>query len=166
MKQFSTLLPLPFIFGLMLYSCSNKNNSKVETYENRVVEFDLNMAKIKIQDKTKKFTEAHITKDTSYLNNSFTEDARVFSPNSEMVTGRKDISKLNSDWVNYGIYEFKEETTLFYGNEDYLIDEGTYYLRYGVENIIDKGKYINIWKNDNGEWKLYSNIWNTNLPVE
>ena len=111
-------------------------------------------------------TEAHISKDTSFLNNIFTEDARVLPPNSEILTGRKAISQLNTDWVNYGIYEFKELTTSFYGNQDYLIDEGTYYLRYGEENTIDKGKYINIWKNVNGEWKLYSNIWNTNLPIE
>ena len=69
-------------------------------------------------------------------------------------------------WLNYGIYEFKEESTSIYGNKDYVIDEGTYYLRYGKENTIDKGKYINVWKNIDGEWKIYSNIWNTNLPIE
>ena len=108
----------------------------------------------------------HVLKDTAYLNNIFTEDAKVFPPNSEIVIGRKAISKLNFDWVNYGIYEFKESTTSSYGNENYVIDEGTYYLRYGKVNTIDKGKYINIWKNINGEWKIYSNIWNTNLPME
>ena len=115
---------------------------------------------------TKRVTEAHISKDTSFLNNIFTDDARVLPPNSEIVMGRKAISQLNTNWVNYGIYEFNELTTSFYGNQDYLIDEGTYYLRYGEENAIDKGKYINIWKNVNGEWKLCSNIWNTNLPIE
>jgi len=53
-----------------------------------------------------------------------------------------------------------------YGDENYLIDEGNYYLRYGAENTIDEGKYINIWKYDNGEWKICSNIWNTSLASE
>lgn len=142
------------IFALYLSSCE-KNS-----------EFDLNAVKAEIHEKTKLFTKAHITKDTAYLNNSFTIDAKVFPPNSKIVTGRKDISKLNYDWVSYGIHEFKEETISFYGNKDYVIDEGIYYLRYGEENTVDKGKYINIWKNVNGEWKIFSNIWNTNLPME
>ena len=154
------------MFGLLLFACDNNNDSRSEIGIEKSLEFDLNAAKTKIQEKTIRFTEAHITKDTAYLNNSFTEDARVFPPNSEIVTGKKAISQLNLDWVNYGIYEFAETSTSFYGNEDYLIDEGTYYLRYGEENVIDQGKYINIWKYVNGDWKIYSNIWNTNLPME
>ena len=166
MRRFTDLCLLITFFGIVLYSCDEQNNSKVETNEIKTVEFDLNTAKEKIQEKTNLFTEAHITRDTAYLNNIFTNDARVFPPNSEIVTGRQAISQLNTDWVNYGIYEFKEMSTSFYGNQDYLIDEGTYYLRFGEERTIDKGKYINIWKNVNGEWKIYSNIWNTNLPIE
>ena len=160
MKQSSKLISMIIILGIFLTSCKNNTDRK------EITEFDLTKAKTEIQEKTKQFTQSHIIKDTAYLNNIFTEDAKVFPPNSEIVIGRKAISKLNFDWVNYGIYEFKESTTSAYGNKDYVIDEGTYYLRYGKENTIDKGKYINIWKNINGEWKIYSNIWNTNLPME
>jgi ketosteroid isomerase-like protein len=165
MIQFQKLLLVILIFVIGLSSCNEKSNSNVEIEEEVTTKFNLNAVKVKILEKTNRFTEAHIIKDTAYLNNIFTEDAKVFPPNSEIVTGKKAISQINIDWVNYGIYEFREETTSFYGNEDYLIDEGTYYLRYGEENIIDKGKYITIWKNDNGEWKIQSNIWNTNLPI-
>lgn len=118
-----------------------------------------------IQEKTQRFTEAHITRDTAYLNQLFTEDARVLGPNVDIVVGRKAISQLNTDWVNYGIHAFTETSTRFYGSEAYLIDEGTYDLRYGSDQVTDKGKYINIWKNENGEWKIFSNIWNTSLPA-
>ncbi|MGL2964619.1 YybH family protein [Flavobacterium sp. RSB2_4_14] len=161
MRPSLNLISLLLLIGFILTSCNNK---KAENHE--VTEFDINAAKTEIQEKTKQFTKAHILKDTVYLNNSFTDDAKVFPPNSEVVIGKKAISKLNYDWVNYGIYEFKEESTSLYGSKDYIIDEGTYYLRYGKENTIDKGKYINVWKNSNGEWKIYSNIWNTNLPIE
>ncbi|MCB0649158.1 MAG: nuclear transport factor 2 family protein [Saprospiraceae bacterium] len=161
MRQSKNLILLIFILGFILYSCVD-----VKTKKEQVIEFDLNAAKVEIQEKTQLFTNAHITKDTSYLNASFTDDARVFPPNSAVVSGLKAIAQLNYDWVNYGIYEFTEESTSLYGNEDYLIDEGSYYLRYGEENTLDTGKYINIWKNIDGEWKIYSNIWNTNLPLE
>jgi ketosteroid isomerase-like protein len=157
---------MTLIFGVVLYSCDNKSNTKADTNFKKITEFDLNAAKTKIQEITNRFTEAHITKDTAYLNNIFTDDARIFPPNSEIVTGKNAISQLNTDWVNYGIYEFKEVSTSFYGNEEYLIDEGNYHLLYGEDNVIDNGKYINIWKKVNGEWKIYSNIWNTNLSIE
>lgn len=166
MKRSSHYLLLAIMFGILLYSCDGENSSKAGTDKMQIAEFDIHTAKSKIQEKTNHFTEAHITKDTAYLNNSFTDDARVFPPNSEMVIGKKAISQLNTDWVNYGIYEFTEASTSFYGNEEYLIDEGNYHLQYGDDRIIDSGKYINIWKNVNGEWKIYSNIWNTSLPID
>jgi hypothetical protein len=34
----------------------------------------------------------------------------------------------------------------------------------GKGHVIDKGKYVEIWKKENGEWKIYADIWNTSLP--
>jgi ketosteroid isomerase-like protein len=118
-----------------------------------------------IETKTGQFTQAHITRDTTFLNNIVTLDAKSFPPNTDAVIGRRAIAALNAEWVGFDIREFREESIGFYGNEEYLIDEGTYYLRYGEENTIDKGKYINIWKKEDGDWKICSNMWNTSLPA-
>ena len=141
------------LLGTLFVACTKQEN------------FDMQAAQKTIASQTHAFTKAHITKDTAFLNNIFTKDARIFPPNSEVVSGRKSIAKLNEDWVNYGIYEFREVSVSFYGNREYLIDEGNYYLKYGPQNTVDSGKYVNIWKQVKGEWKLYSNIWNTNAPV-
>jgi ketosteroid isomerase-like protein len=127
--------------------------------------FDLTKFENIIRDKTDRFTQAHVTKDTAFLNSCFTSDARVFPPNAPKVSGIADIAQLNTEWVNYGIYEFKDSSTAFYGTNDYLIDEGTYYMTYGEARTVDSGKYINIWKNDSGVWKIYSNIWNSSTPL-
>jgi len=166
MKQGSIYFLAIICAGLTI-GCGNNNNNNAtkDTNKNSGVVFDSIAMKKIIDEKTNKFTQAHITKDTAYLNNIFTQDAKTYPPNSDVVTGRVAISAVNSEWVNYGIKEFSEESTSFYGNEDYLIDEGKYYLRYGENDIIDKGKYINIWKKENGDWKIYSNIWNTSLPA-
>ena len=153
MKQLICLLSI----SVLLASCQ-MNNSKQASI------FDLAAAKKIIEEKNKQFTKAHITGDTAFLNNIVTRDAKCFPPNSEVVVGRAAIAPLNVQWINYGIKEFTEETTDFFGNEDYLIDEGSYLVRYGKDNTIEKGKYINIWKKENGDWKICSNIWNTNTP--
>lgn len=165
MKLRTTLLLGTLLSGTLLSSCnSNPPESGKESKE--ITGFDINAAQAIVQEKTNRFTAAHITKDTAYLNRIFTDDARVLPPNSDIVTGKKAISQLNTDWVNYGIHEFEEVSTSFYGNAEYVIDEGTYRLIYGDDNIVDSGKYINIWKSIDGEWKIYSNIWNTSLAFE
>ena len=128
--------------------------------------FDVAAMKQIIQARTDQFTQAHILRDTTFLNNIVTEDAKAYPPNNDAVIGRAAIAALNAEWVSFDIKEFREETMDFYGNNEYLIDEGTYYLRYGEDDIIDKGKYINIWKHVDGDWKIYSNMWNTSMPVE
>lgn len=132
--------------------------------EEKVEGTDLETLKEVIEKNTKAFTEAHVTRDTALLNNSFTRDARVYPPHSGMVSGYADIATLNRDWVNYGIHEFREVSTNFYGCGDYLIDEGIYFLKYGEEQTIDRGKYINIWKKEINDWKIHGNMWNTSLP--
>lgn len=131
---------------------------------NKTQEFLIDKVKEIITNKTKAFTLAHITKDIPFLNSCFAKDATIFPPNSLPVSGMEAISKINTDWVNYGIKTFTETSLKIYGSENYIIDEGSYYLVYGPENTIDKGNYINIWKLEENEWKLYSNIWNSSLP--
>ena len=164
MKQVSILF-LAIICTGLITGCGNNNKDSKETNENSAVIFDSIALKIIIEEKTNKFTQAHITKDTAFLNHIFTQDAKAYPPNSDVVIGLPAIALVNTQWVNFGIKEFREETIAFYGDENYLIDEGNYYLRYGENEIIDKGKYINIWKRENGDWKIFSNIWNTSLPV-
>ncbi|MFY0655122.1 MAG: nuclear transport factor 2 family protein, partial [Cyclobacteriaceae bacterium] len=153
------------ILGLLVGGCQNDNSNSSSNFLESSSTFNLNEASKIIIEKTGLFTEAHITKDTVFLNSCFTSDARVLPPNSGIVAGIADISQLNSDWVNYGIHEFKETSLTIYGTQEYVIDEGAYYLTYGEEHYIDSGKYVNIWKNVRGTWKIYSNIWNSSLPL-
>ncbi len=162
MKQISLLLLAITFAGLFTTGCSNNNTAPATTAKDSTTTFDLAAAKKIIEDKNTQFTKAHITGDTAYLNNIVTQDAKCFPPNSDIVSGRTAIAALNVQWINYGIKEFTETTIDFFGSQDFLVDEGTYYARYGKDNTTEKGKYINIWKKEGGDWKIYSNMWNTN----
>ena len=51
------------------------------------------------------------------------------------------------------------------GNKDQLVETGHYEI-YDAENkMIDKGKYVVVWKQENGEWKLFRDIFNSDLPA-
>lgn len=58
-----------------------------------------------------------------------------------------------------------ETTVAFYGNEDLLIDEGTFVMVYGKAKTRDAGKYVNIWMKEDGVWRIHSNMWNSNAPA-
>ena len=127
--------------------------------------FDFDSASIEISIKTQQFTESHITGDLIFLNNIFAPDARIYPPNADKIVTADQIADINAQYVEYGIYEFTETSTNMYGGPEIIVDEGTYTMTYGPERISEAGHYINIWKNVDGEWKLYSNTW-TVLPTE
>ena len=65
-----------------------------------------------------------------------------------------------------GVKEIKLTTDDVTGNGELAGETGKYEM-YGNNNkLLDKGKYVVIWKNENGEWKLYRDIWNTSMPAK
>ncbi len=160
MKQVSICFLAITFAGLLTIGCGSNNKDSSAT-------FDVTAMKKIIEEKNNQFTKAHITgqKDSAAMVNIYTQDAKVFPPNSDPVIGRPAIAVLTSQYLNMDIKEFREETTAFYGNEDYLIDEGNYIFIYGKDNTIEKGKYLNVWKKEDGDWKIFTNMWNTNMPA-
>ncbi|MBS1559779.1 MAG: nuclear transport factor 2 family protein [Bacteroidetes bacterium] len=151
------------LVALLIVSCHN--NSSLIAHQDNSSNFDtMGLRKI-IDEKNKQFAKAHVLRDTAFLNNIFTQEGRVLAPNSEMISGRSAISSINLEYVNYGINEARIETTKLYGCGDYLINEGNYFMSFGNKGIIDKGKFIYIWKKVGNDWKLDSDIWNSSLPA-
>ena len=165
MKKFSIFFLTITFAGLLTVGCGSNNTASTDSHKSNADTFDVTAMKKVIEEKNNRFTKAHITHDSAVMINIYTQDAKVFAPNSDVVIGRPAIAVVVSQYMKFDIKEFREETTAFYGNEDYLIDEGNYFMRYGKDNIIDKGKYLNVWKKEDGDWKIYSNIWNTNMPA-
>ncbi len=139
---------------VLLPSCQNG------AAESDASTFDFEAASEVITAKTKHFTESHITGDLEFLDNVFTEDARVYPPGSDKIATQADISAVNAQYVNeYGVSEFSEVSTHRYGGPDFIVDEGTYTMTYGPDEISEAGHYINVWKRVNDDWKLFANMW-------
>jgi ketosteroid isomerase-like protein len=52
------------------------------------------------------------------------------------------------------------------GHNDIVFEVGTYVLRGKDGGILDKGKYLAIWKQEGGRWKSHREIWNGCLPFK
>lgn len=114
-----------------------------------------------IEQNNARFTRAHVTGDQATIDAMFTADARSLPPGSLPVVGREAISKLTADYLAAGVAEFTETTTDFYGDGEVLIDQGDYVMVYGNERTRETGTYLNVWKREDGIWKIRTNIWNT-----
>jgi len=59
---------------------------------------------------------------------------------------------------------YTAEGQLLPGNSDFVT--GTQAIQDFWQAVMDQGKYIVIWKQVEGEWKLHRDIWNTSMPVQ
>ncbi len=62
-----------------------------------------------------------------------------------------------------GITSFTLNAREVYKGEDVVTEVGTYEMGDG-KKVIDKGKYMVIWKMDGNKLKLFRDIWNSDNP--
>ena len=111
------------------------------------------------------FTKAHVAGDTAAIDAMFMPDARSLPPGSDAVVGLPAIHALTVDYLRAGVAAFHEETVDFYGTAEYVVDQGTYEMTYGKPSVTERGKYLNVWRQVNGHWKIQTNIWNASTPA-
>ena len=122
--------------------------------------FDLEAARTIIAQKNAAFTAAHVAGDVAAIDAMFTRDATSFPPGAGPAHGPAALHALTGDYLRSGVTAFTERTTSLYGNSEMLIDQGEYVVTYGPEHTTERGKYLNVWKPEDGTWKIHANIWN------
>jgi uncharacterized protein (TIGR02246 family) len=96
----------------------------------------------------------------------YTENGQVLPPNGDVVTGQEAIRALWQAVMDMmGIEGAKLESVEVEGHGDTAIEVGKYTLLGGEGQELDHGKYIVIWKHQDGQWKLHRDIFNSSLPA-
>lgn len=93
----------------------------------------------------------------------FTEDAQILPQHGPIVSGREGIEQfLKGQMTPVVLYDTDSDMTLV--RQDIAIEQGQYRvrdLRRGSD--IELGKYLHVWRNVNGDWKLHRIIYNTDV---
>jgi uncharacterized protein (TIGR02246 family) len=95
---------------------------------------------------------------------NYTEDTQVMPPNSEIVRGRAAVQSVFQGFIDAGL-KVKLETVEVEGQGDIAFEVGMADVIGPDGQMLDKGKYIVIWKMVGSEWKMYRDIWNSNMPL-
>ena len=95
----------------------------------------------------------------------YTENGQFLPPNSDFVTGRQAIQATFQGLMDMGIKAVKIETLEVEGYGDTASEVGRYTLEGEDGQVLDQGKFIVIWKQEAGQWKLHRDIINSSMPA-
>jgi ketosteroid isomerase-like protein len=98
----------------------------------------------------------------------YTQDAKLFPPHRQIITGAQGIKAFWQGEMNLGIKARELETLAVELREDLAVEVGAY--RMTIESasgdaVTDTGKYLVVWKKEGERWKMHLDIWNTSTPA-
>lgn len=151
-------LPMTLVLFFFAVSCDTPKSDNKAT-------FDLTKAKMEIEKANRTFMENLRKGDSVSLSKGYTQNAKFMIPNSPAVAGRPGIQSVFASFINSGATNIDLKSTEVWGNEDLITEEGTYTLATADGAQLDKGKYMVLWKKEDGNWKLFRDIFNSDMPV-
>ena len=163
MTKISILSSALYVSFCFVTSCTNANNP--DPGEKSKPGFDLTAAKKDIEEANRNFCGMLSKSDSVGLANSYATDAEMMVPNAPAVVGRKNIQTEISNIINSGATKLDLKTINLWGDEGMLIEEGILTLATKDGKQLDKGKYIVLWKKEDGTWKLFRDCFNSDLPA-
>lgn len=95
----------------------------------------------------------------------YTDDAQVLPPNSAVVSGKQAIQTFWQGAMHMGVQAVTLETVEVEGFGNTAYEVGTFTLQGAEGQVLDAGKYVVIWKQEGGQWKLHRDIWNSSRPA-
>ena len=150
--------------AMLFAACNNPSVPDNENAKRDSASNDGESVKAFIRKEASNFEEELRRGDSSAMAAHYALDATVMSPNSEPVKGNN-IANFWGGAIRMGVKDVKLNITDISGDGDVYAETGTYEM-FGAENkTLDKGKYVVVLKKENGNWKMYRDIWNSNLPA-
>jgi len=157
-----------FVFTLFLaiffVACNDTATTDIKTAATDSTGNDSESVKAHIKKEVSNFEEELRKGDSTAMAAHYSSDALVMPPNSEEVKGSGIVNMWGAA-MRMGIKDAKLNITDISGGGDVYAETGTYEMFGADKKSLDKGKYVVVWKKDNGNWKMYRDIWNSNMAM-
>jgi ketosteroid isomerase-like protein len=85
--------------------------------------------------------------------------------NSPAFAGKKNLLPLFASLIKAGITKVELKTIDVWGTAEMLIEEGELTLSTAEGKLIDKGKYLVVWKKEGDKWKIFRDMSNSDGPA-
>ena len=94
----------------------------------------------------------------------YTDDAMLFPPNMEPVSGSSAIQAFWAETIAAGM-TVDLKTKEVSGAGDMLLEVGGYSITAPDGSHADHGTFMVLYKNVDGDWKLHRDIWNSSMAM-
>lgn len=95
----------------------------------------------------------------------YTEDGQFLQPHGETVSGRQAIQATFQGLMDMGVKVIRLAALEVEDYGDTASEIGTYVLEAEGGQVVDRGKFVVLWKREAGQWKLHRDIINSSKPV-
>lgn len=155
-----------FLFYLLtsflLFACNEQDKIEIEKSASA---FDIKQGEASVLQSNKHLMKAFEAGDSVEVGDSYTTDGGLMVPNRPTIYGRENIIHYFSKVMSGAMSKINLNTVKIWGDSTLLVEEGTYKISDKKKNSLDKGKYIVLWKQEAGNWKMYRDIWASDLPA-
>jgi len=156
--SFVKLLGIAFI-AILFGSCNNEA-AKTEATGG----FNLDSAKAAIAASNKVFGTCFSTGDSATFVNCYTTDGCIYNANMPKVCGSQGINGFFNIGYQSGIRNIALTTEEVMGGKEAVVETGKYEVFIANNVSVEKGKFVVVWKEENGKWKMHRDIWNSDAP--
>ncbi|GAA4013455.1 hypothetical protein GCM10022408_28150 [Hymenobacter fastidiosus] len=95
----------------------------------------------------------------------YTSTGVLLPTGMDTIEGAGGIQTFWQSAMAMGIKQVKLRTRDIEELDDTAIELGTYTLFAAGGQQVDQGKYLVVWKEEAGQWKLHQDIWNSSVPA-
>lgn len=156
------LLLFYLLFSFLLVACNEQDKIEIEKSASA---FDIKQGEASVLQSNKHLMKAFDAGDSVEVGDSYTKDGGLMVPNQSTIYGRENIIHYFSKVMAGTVTHLNLNTVKIWGDSSVLVEEGTYKFLDKKKNPLDNGKYIVLWKQEAGNWKMYRDIWASDLPA-
>lgn len=130
--------------------------------ENDMKNFDIEEVRNLINEYNKSYGKRS-EGDIVFFKDNYTNDAYSMPPGVEELKGIENIInyfKAGADSPKASVEVLLKDII---GGPEIVTEIGTYEIFDSASKSIDKGKFIALWKQEDGKWKIFREIWNTDV---
>jgi uncharacterized protein (TIGR02246 family) len=119
-----------------------------------------------IEAGNRRFMEAFAHGDAASVARLYTTGAQLLPAHTDVVAGTTAIQRFWQGVMDMGIKEAVLETLEVEAHGGMAHEVGRYTLKTAGGQVGDAGKYLVVWKQEGGAWKLHRDIWTTSRPAQ
>lgn len=112
-----------------------------------------------------RFMEAFRKADPDAVAACYTPDAQLLPPNGDFVGGQPAIATFWRGLMEQGAAGVRLESVEVDPHDDTVIEVGRYAVTDREGAQLDRGKFLVVWRQQGGEWRIHRDIWNTSMEA-